>query len=210
MDKQIQRRRGGPRTFDRDQALETAMRLFWRHGYEGVTLNHLTAAIGVAPPSLYSAFGSKAGIYREALDRYSALPGALDGMKEASTLDDAVVGLFREAIRAATASDDERGCMVSSGMTESSAENAELAHEVAERRRHISKGIALVLSRWLDPGMADNLATYFSAVLQGISVQARDGANLEQLNSIAEQAIAGFRARQYGNNVVRRTHRKRS
>ncbi|WP_163368077.1 TetR/AcrR family transcriptional regulator, partial [Enterobacter hormaechei] len=64
MDKLVKKRRSGPRTFDRDQAVDIAMRLFWRHGYEGVSLNDLTAAIGIAPPSLYAAFGSKAGLYR--------------------------------------------------------------------------------------------------------------------------------------------------
>jgi AcrR family transcriptional regulator len=72
------RRSSGPRTFDRDQAVEIAMRLFRRHGYEGVSVADLTAAIGIAPPSMYAAFGNKAGLYREALDRYTALPGAID------------------------------------------------------------------------------------------------------------------------------------
>ncbi|MDA4631072.1 TetR/AcrR family transcriptional regulator, partial [Escherichia coli] len=45
MDKLVKKRRSGPRTFDRDQAVDIAMRLFWRHGYEGVSLNDLTAAI---------------------------------------------------------------------------------------------------------------------------------------------------------------------
>lgn len=196
MDKQIKRRRGGPRTFDRDQALEIAMRLFWRHGYEGVSLNDLTTAIGIAPPSLYSAFGSKAGLYREALGRYGALPGALEAMADASTLDQAVTALFRGAIRAATASAEERGCMVSSGMTESAAGNIELAHEVAELRRELARGIAHILARWLAPQDAEDSARYFSAVLQGISVQARDGATVEQLDAIARLAAEGFRARQ--------------
>lgn len=52
MDKQIKRLRGGPRTFNRDEAIDIAMSLFWRHGYEGMSLSDLTAPIGIAPPSL--------------------------------------------------------------------------------------------------------------------------------------------------------------
>jgi AcrR family transcriptional regulator len=71
MDKLTQKRRGGSRTFDRNEAIDAAMRLFWRHGYAGFSLNDLVSAIGIAPPSsLYAAFGSKAGLYREALDHY--------------------------------------------------------------------------------------------------------------------------------------------
>src|SRR5690606_6207018 len=71
-------RGGRPWSFDRQDAIETAMRLFWRHGYEGVSISDLTKEIGVAPPSLYAAFGSKAGLYREALERYEANFGAID------------------------------------------------------------------------------------------------------------------------------------
>ena len=74
---------GRPRGFDREAAIATAMELFWRHGYEGVSINDLTHTIAIAPPSLYAAFGSKACLSGEALDRYAA--AALD----LSVLDDA-------------------------------------------------------------------------------------------------------------------------
>ena len=63
---------GRPRGFDTDKALEEAMEVFWRHGYEGATIAELTAAMGINPPSLYAAFGSKEGLLKAALDRYAA------------------------------------------------------------------------------------------------------------------------------------------
>ena len=68
------------------------MRLFWKHGYEGVSFQQLTAALGVAAPSLYVAFGNKAALYREALDRYADLRRASDlsFMDEACCLQEAV------------------------------------------------------------------------------------------------------------------------
>ena len=56
--------RGRPRGFDRDKALRRAMELFWRHGYEGVSMADLTAAMGIAAPSLYAAFSSKEALFR--------------------------------------------------------------------------------------------------------------------------------------------------
>ena len=53
------RPRGRPRALDKDEALETALQLFWRHGYEGTSIAELTAAMGVTPPSLYTTFGSR-------------------------------------------------------------------------------------------------------------------------------------------------------
>lgn len=100
------------------------MRLFWRHGYEGVSLNDLTTAIGIAPPSLYAAFGSKAQLYREALDRYGGIPGALLNLDAASTLDEVVATILRQGADAVTDPGGERGCMVSSGMLQCAEEHA--------------------------------------------------------------------------------------
>ncbi len=193
MDKPRQRRSAGPRSFKREQAVEIAMRLFRRHGYEGVSIADLTSAIGIAPPSLYAAFGSKAGLYREALDLYAGLPGALDGMEAAETLEQALAGLLDAAIRAVTA--EERGCMISTGLIEGAVEQQQLAHELAERRRALRDRIADNLSLWLDQSEAEQLAAYLTAVQQGMSVQARDGATAEELSHIAVETIAGVIAR---------------
>ncbi|WP_183824105.1 TetR/AcrR family transcriptional regulator [Rhizobium sp. BK377] len=198
MDKVVKTRRGGPRTFDRDEAIDIAMRLFWRHGYEGVSLNDLTAAIGVAPPSLYSAFGSKAGLYRETLDRYLGLPRALQNIKSTTTLQETVEAMLHKAIDAVTDPAAERGCMISSGMIQCGPDHAELARELAERRNEMRDMIAETLGRWLDPDRAISLARYLVAVLQGLSIQARDGASRQELRQVSDEVIAGVKARGFG------------
>ena len=64
---------GRPRAFDMDQALDRALDVFWRKGYEGASICDLTAAMGINPPSLYAAFDNKEGLFRKALDRYAAM-----------------------------------------------------------------------------------------------------------------------------------------
>src|SRR3569833_4427568 len=61
---------GRPREFDVEQALDQALDVFWRNGYEGASIAELTQAMGISPPSLYAAFGTKEGLFRKALDRY--------------------------------------------------------------------------------------------------------------------------------------------
>src|ERR1700747_3031170 len=67
---------GRPRAFDVQHALDQALKVFWRKGYEGASLPDLTRAMGINRPSLYAAFGNKEGLSRKALERYSDGPAA--------------------------------------------------------------------------------------------------------------------------------------
>jgi len=66
---------GRPRSFDADRALDRALKVFWRKGYEGASLADLTSAMGINRPSLYAAFGNKEALFRKALDRYAEADG---------------------------------------------------------------------------------------------------------------------------------------
>lgn len=177
------------------------MRLFWRHGYEGVSLNDLTSAIGIAPPSLYAAFGSKAGLYRETLDRYFGLPGSMHDLGGAESLQETVERLLRKAISAVIDPGRERGCMISSGMIESASEHVVLATELTDRRNAMRGMIAEALTRWLDHDKAVALARYLVAILQGLSVQARDGASRQELEEVLTEVLAGLQARSLGSGA---------
>ncbi|MHC2313279.1 AcrR family transcriptional regulator [Bradyrhizobium diazoefficiens] len=77
---------GRPREFDAETALDQAMEVFWRHGYEGATIAQLTEAMGINPPSLYACFGNKEGLLKAALDRYTKLRNVwMDGVVSAPT-----------------------------------------------------------------------------------------------------------------------------
>ena len=67
--------KGRPREFDIDKALDAALNVFWRKGYEGTKLPDLTSAMSINRPSLYAAFGNKEALFRKALDRYAKGPG---------------------------------------------------------------------------------------------------------------------------------------
>ena len=85
--------------------------------------------------------------------------------------------------------------MVLAGMVQCVAGHGELARDLASRRRCMRDTIALTLSRWLDGPAARAQAGYLAAVLQGLSIQARDGAGRKELQGVADEAVAGLRAR---------------
>jgi AcrR family transcriptional regulator len=188
------RKTGRPRAFDEDKAVQTAMRLFWRHGYEGVGMSELTKAIGVAPPSLYGVFGSKANLYRRALDRYSQEFNLVDrsAVQQADSLAEAVRRLLVAAIDTVTSAEGERSCMVSSGMLCAHPHHHELARELAKRRDDIREDIASLLTQWAEGSRLASIARHLAAVLQGFSIQAHDGASREELLETAEDIARSF------------------
>ncbi len=190
---------GRPRGFDREAALDTALHLFWQHGYDGVAISDLTTAIGIAAPSLYAAFGSKEELYRAALERYQQAGGPAGRLlPQEGTAYDAVATALRDAVRAVTQPGQPRGCLVSSGMLAYAPGAEGIAQEhrrlraamVTEFRRRITGGInAGELPKHT---VAAALARFYVTVLQGLSVQARDGASAEDLDQVVQCALAAW------------------
>ncbi len=173
------------------------MLLFWRHGYESVSIGDLTKAIGVAPPSLYAAFGSKAGLYQQALTRYKETLGCLDVARigSAQSLPEAVRLLLDGAVRNVTHREHERGCMISSGLVACHPDHAAIARDAAVRREALRLEIVQALSSFAADDQLQRLARHLAAVMQGISIQARDGVAPQELQDIVEDVVAGVAAR---------------
>ncbi|WP_207477320.1 TetR/AcrR family transcriptional regulator [Arenibaculum pallidiluteum] len=194
------RRRGRQATFDRNEALDIALDLFWRHGYEGVSVADLTKAIGIAAPSLYHAFGSKADLYREVLRHYGSNGMSPDEIAAAPSSQDAARLMLERGIAAVTTPGRPLGCMISSGMLMSSPENADLVAELRRLRASLREALQRRIARDVEEGLlpettdAPSLARFFAAVLQGISVQALDGATAAELRAAAAAALRAWPA----------------
>ena len=106
--------RGRPRSFDRQEALARAMETFWTHGYESTSIADLTAAMGIASPSLYAAFGSKEALFLEAVALYGATEGEqLWGpVATAKTARAGMEAFLLGTARAFTRKGKPRGCLV--------------------------------------------------------------------------------------------------
>ena len=200
MEKSEAKARGRPRSFDRDAALETAMRLFWQHGYEATSLAQLTAAIGVSAPSLYAAFGDKEALFLQTVARYQARGGdqteALWG--DSKTAREAVASVLTDSAIRLTDPNYPRGCMVVLSAISCSDEAARVQKELSDCRatwekqmkERIARGIAEGdVPESVNPGA---LASFYMAVLQGMSLHAKDGASRERLKEIGEAAMQAW------------------
>jgi AcrR family transcriptional regulator len=199
---EIARARGRPRSFDRDVALERAMQVFWRHGYEATSINALTAALEISPPSLYAAFGDKERLFMEAVNRYLSRPGACAAaaLAEEPTARGAIERLLENSAAELTRSGQPAGCMVVMAATNISVGSARVQAALADFRAASQAGLKARIARGirdgeLPPGTdAAALAAFYATVLQGMSIQARDGATRKRLLATAAAAMRAWPA----------------
>jgi AcrR family transcriptional regulator len=178
--------------------LALAAETFWRLGYEGASIADLTAAMGITPQSLYGAFTSKADLYREALAQYLATAGAFSAraLEEEPTAAAAFARVLREAAHEYCRPDQPRGCMLSTAVLACAAENNLIAAHVTTLRAAVLAALKARIERGMKDGDikpdtdAPRLARYIQAVIQGMSLQARDGADETDLVAIAAIASA--------------------
>ncbi|STQ90778.1 TetR/AcrR family transcriptional regulator [Iodobacter fluviatilis] len=199
---EIRKTRGRPRAFDRALALDKALRLFWAQGYEGTSMSDLTSALGINAPSLYAAFESKPALYSEALELYLARQHeqitAL--MDQALSAREALEAMLYAAAEQYTRPDQPAGCPIASGVLRSAEANEAMAQLTATHRRNalamIAGRIALDIRRGLMSAQTDvdGLAMFYAGVIQGMSVQAIDGASHAQLNALVKIALRAWPA----------------
>lgn len=194
------RARGRPRAFDTGQALHAAMLLFWRHGYDGVSVAQLATAMGIAPASLYVAFGSKEALYRAALQLYVSTLGRLgvEALQGTPTAREGVRAVLRAAAAAFTRRDLPPGCMVGIGSLRCAAENRAAEEAAAELRRLTARAVCGRIERARNEGelrqevSAQALTDFYGAVVEGMSVRARDGASRERLLRMVDTAMTAW------------------
>jgi AcrR family transcriptional regulator len=187
---------GRPRAFSEKAALEAAMRVFWEKGYEGASLTDLTEAMGINRPSLYATFGDKEALFLRAMEQYTNGPAHyLRAALEEVTAYAAIEALLRGAVKLLADPRNPRGCLSVQGGIACSAAAEPIRQALIIWRK---KGEAEIVKRLkraraegdlpadLDP---HDLARYIATVLNGLGIQAANGATKAEMTRVVEMAL---------------------
>ncbi len=192
--------RGRPRTFDEERALDAALGVFWRSGYQGASLADLTHAMGISKPSLYAAFGNKEHLYLAALERYreQQLTKHVEALAAEPDLKKAIRAFLRSVATMLTAPELPGGCMVVNSAT---------ACDISA----LPQGVVAAISKTVDQSSfsllrerlreelqhrnlpehtaIEQLADYFTAIMCGMAVMAKVGVTEQRLFDAIEHAL---------------------
>ncbi len=189
--------RGRPREFCVDHALAQALRVFWEKGYEGTSLNDLTEAMGITRPSLYAAFGNKDALFRKALDLYETekLAYIRQALAQPTARGVAEV-MLRGSVDNVMSQDEPHGCMGVITSVACGPDSQSVREDVVKRgeagKRALTERFERAKAEGDLPAHVDpeGLMRVLIAMLQGISVQANQGATRDELDRLVESGLA--------------------
>jgi AcrR family transcriptional regulator len=192
----LPKRTGRPRGFNDDEVLERAMHVFWRKGFEGASLNDLTTAMGIQPASLYQAFGNKRALFDKALARYMAGPVAFvhDALEEPTAFGVAD-RILRRTAEFLTEGRPRRGCMTIQAALAGGVEGEPIRKKLISLRVKEQDALRRRFERAKAEGDlpsdadAADLARFVTALFQGMTVQAINGASREDLLRLSDTAL---------------------
>lgn len=192
------RPRGRPRSFDRDEALARAMKVFWEKGYEGASMQDLLSAMNLSSPSLYAAFGDKEALFLEAVQRYVAsvrqeceCPGEYTAREAMERILTELAGIFTDRSH-------PPGCLAIIAFMTSTTTSPKVQRLLAEQRAETRARFKALIQRGISKGElprdADAMALtdFYLAIVSGMSLQAREGASRKALLGMVQTALRAW------------------
>jgi TetR/AcrR family transcriptional regulator, transcriptional repressor for nem operon len=186
-----------PRTFSTNDALESAMQLFWSGGYHATSTREIEKALGLGRQSIYNAFGDKESLYHASLDRYveTVLEDRTTILKQPEAGRREIVKFLAGLVEVMDADSSRRGCFLVNAL----AECGQTDDHVAELCRSHADSVNVLLKNAIDGGIAsreiasgtnaDAISKMLVALETGMSLAARRRAEREDLVDMASAAL---------------------
>lgn len=189
------RARGRPRGFEPQEALDTAMRVFWARGYDGASIDRLSRAMKMPRASLYHLFGDKEGLFLAAIARYAEtrIASVVAAIGPRHRLADDLRAFFAAVVDLATSEPEAPGCLVSCVLADAAGANPAFRAELDQRFRALEKRIASRLETGIDELEAgadtEVLAIMLASVSRGIMLRARAGSGRAELHAVGAATV---------------------
>lgn len=189
---------GRPKKFDRIHALDSAVNVFWRKGYDGASLSDLTKAIGINPPSLYAEFGDKERLYRSAIEHYASNDACkpLVVFEEEDQIRGAVSAFLNEVILYSTRHESgAKGCFLSSCVATTAGEVAGVQSLMKQAINSTEKRLIVRFDKAISDGELDTgfpskqRARLMFDLRQGLVFRARAGCTANSMKNDLERWI---------------------
>jgi AcrR family transcriptional regulator len=188
--------KGRPRSFDENQAIDSAMRVFWEKSFEGTTMTDLTDATGLSRSSIHAAFGSKEGLFLKAVERYKSeqmryIPKAL----AEPTLPRAIEALFRGMVNSLSIPGNPKGCLSIHGALACGTDGELVTQVMAKWRRFNENRLKERIQQAQREGElgrdvnAADYARYIATIMIGIGIQAVNGAGRAELTRMVDMTL---------------------
>ncbi len=181
---------GRPREFEPETVLKAAYEVFWTKGYEATSTRALSEATGLTAASIYNAFGDKRGLFIAAIEHY------LDNtLRAVASPAEAITGYIRETVDRALADPRHRGCLLVNTALEVTSDDAELQTLVINETKTISAFFRRIIAAGQKNGTfpakqsADDLANNLMALILGLRVLARIGADAKLFDSLIRPSL---------------------
>jgi TetR/AcrR family transcriptional regulator, transcriptional repressor for nem operon len=186
---------GRPREFDRDEALDRAVQVFWSRGFERTSVEDLTDSMGIQRGSLYAAFGGKHQLFLEALDRYEEhfYKDTLRYLEE-GTPRDGIRLVFQQVVSDCACGGGLKGCFITNTAVALAEDDPETASRVRRNLQRLEEAFERALTRAEEASLLGRepreLARFFTSSLQGLRVLSRCGVALDVLNDAVEVTLS--------------------
>jgi TetR/AcrR family transcriptional repressor of nem operon len=184
-----------PRSFDPGEVLDLARDVFWRKGFQGTSLDDITAATGIAKPSLYAAFGDKNALFLKVLDRYHEriVANAERILQEGSSARDAIERWLTGFVPFCSGARGTRGCL----SVNTAVDGASDQKEVRNKIQRFNRKLETLLSNRLRADRAqfagafdpDSTAHAIIAIYLGLMVLAKDAPDAGRVRATLNQAM---------------------
>lgn len=187
--------------FEPERALESAMDLFWRRGYEATSVQDLLSEMGIGRGSMYATFGDKRALFLAALDRFeeTRVSRANEILEGSSSAEEGIRQLFESTIEGLVSYEPRRGCLLANTAVELAPHDEEVAERISRYvgRTEDAFEKALVRGRAAGEIPADKdpkaLARFLVNTLHGVRVLARAGVDRTVLDDSVRTALEVLR-----------------